>query len=304
MRKKNLTYKQIMCLLYRLLRTTNDVTGNTLYASSDVYVRNGAYLRCLNVGNTKQANLYHDGTDMQIDATSGDIKIHGGLITIGRTSHITTFDQTNFRFVVDEANNRIYIQRKSDSAIVCIIDKDGYIKLPSDGRIYLGPGTYGEYLYNPRGDNYGGCFSGYFNNGEIFRFINHATGGVSWIRSEGGFAFYLTSVAMDSGYAVDGLDISEYITAWLLGAGAPTRKQNVKTSYKTVVLDGAGAGTIYLTTDGLVTGTAIYGIKPGWSIGTEGATHCRATISADFKALALTGGVGDTVHVTIIGAVA
>jgi hypothetical protein len=73
-----------LALVVLFLNTTNNVHGNSLYAAADIYAQNGAYIKAYEAANIKYGYFYHDGTDMQIDASSGDIKLHGGVLTVNR----------------------------------------------------------------------------------------------------------------------------------------------------------------------------------------------------------------------------
>lgn len=119
---------------------------------------------------------------------------------------------------------------------------------------------------------------------------------------------FLKNMNIDVGKTVDGLDISEYITGWLLGAGAPTRQQNVKDCRKLITLDAGGVGTVYLTNDGLATGTAIFGVEPiiilTYKSTTTRTVPLRYEISGDFKTLTISGDASQDVAVLVMGAVA
>lgn len=87
---------------------------------------------------------------------------------------------------------------------------------------------------------------------------------------------------------------------------APERQQNIKViNMPRLQLDGAGALTVYLTADGLSTGTALFAKTPSVHISPDTATVPTKSLSADLKTLTLAaGGAQDNIDITVIGAVA
>ena len=87
---------------------------------------------------------------------------------------------------------------------------------------------------------------------------------------------------------------------------APERQQNVKTiTLPRLQLDGAGALVVYLTADGLSTGTALFAKTPCVLIGQDSATVPTKSLSADWKTLTLAAGAAqDNLDIVVIGPVA
>jgi hypothetical protein len=125
------------------------------------------------------------------------------------------------------------------------------------------------------------------------------------------FAFYYdaSNILCASGLTIDGLDISEYITAWkLVTASVPARKQNVKSSYCRATIAGTGNVQINLDSLGTGLGTAIYGIKPvivaSYEDNVTPTIPLSIFIDASIKFATIQGDANKNIMVSIIGEVA
>lgn len=87
---------------------------------------------------------------------------------------------------------------------------------------------------------------------------------------------------------------------------APERQQNVKTiTMPGLLCDGAGALTVYLTADGLSTGTALFAKRPAFHVQFASLEGGDVALAADFKSIAITGAqANDPVEIIVMGAVA